>query len=174
MFSELAGLTKVTDSPAVEVAVVLPPLRDRREDLHLLVRYFLQRAGHADAKATFPYYLALAHYSWPYNVRELESAVKLSLALSDGGALDLQHLPAPIQEALDGHGETRPSIAPPPQEVAPPAKKSRSKAPPEEELRALLVQHAGNIAAVGRSLGKERMQIHRWLKRYGIDPTDYR
>ena len=44
----------------------------------------------------------------------------------------------------------------------------------EQELRALLTRHAGNIAAVGRELGKARMQVHRWLKRYGIDLGQYR
>jgi transcriptional regulator of acetoin/glycerol metabolism len=38
----------------------------------------------------------------------------------------------------------------------------------------LLAHHEGNIAAVGRALGKERMQIHRWLKRYDIDVEPYR
>jgi hypothetical protein len=34
--------------------------------------------------------------------------------------------------------------------------------------------HRGNVAAVGRVLGKERMQIHRWMKKYAIDITEYR
>ena len=153
-----------------EFLVKLPPLRERLEDLFLLVRHFLGRAQKSDLSVSFPYMLALAHYRWPYNVRELESAVKLSLALSDGRELDLQHLPAPIQEALEGHGDARPATAPPPA-----AKKTgRSQAPPEEVLRELLAKHKGNIAAVGRELGKERMQIHRWLKRYNLDPGEYR
>ncbi len=53
---------------------------------------------------------------------------------------------------------------------------SSSKRPPptEEELRELLGRHKGNVAAVGRELGKERMQVHRWMKRYGISVEDYR
>ena len=38
----------------------------------------------------------------------------------------------------------------------------------------LLERHRGNIAAVGRELGKERMQVHRWLKKYAISLDDYR
>jgi transcriptional regulator with GAF, ATPase, and Fis domain len=41
-------------------------------------------------------------------------------------------------------------------------------------LRGLLERHEGNLAAIGRALGKERMQIHRWLRRYGIDLAQYR
>ena len=59
---------------------------------------------------------------------------------------------------------------------APPAdRRTERRGPPtEEELRALLERHRGNIAAVGRELGKERMQVHRWLKRYNIDLAQYR
>jgi transcriptional regulator with GAF, ATPase, and Fis domain len=46
--------------------------------------------------------------------------------------------------------------------------------PSEQELRHLLAACGGNIAAVGRHYGKERMQVHRWMKRYNIDPDDYR
>ena len=46
--------------------------------------------------------------------------------------------------------------------------------PTEQELRETLAKFAGNVAAVGRLYGKERMQVHRWMKRYGIDPDDYR
>jgi transcriptional regulator with GAF, ATPase, and Fis domain len=46
--------------------------------------------------------------------------------------------------------------------------------PTEHELREALSKLAGNVAAVGRLYGKERMQVHRWMKRYGIDPDEYR
>ena len=77
----------------------------------------------------------------------------------------------------------RPSPVEPDRESAlpPPTEKSAlapadpgGRAPTEAELRALLVRHRGNVAAVGRELGKERMQIHRWLKRYDIDLDAYR
>jgi transcriptional regulator with GAF, ATPase, and Fis domain len=43
-----------------------------------------------------------------------------------------------------------------------------------EELIALLRQHGGNVAAVARVMGKARMQVHRWLKRYELDLDDFR
>ncbi len=42
------------------------------------------------------------------------------------------------------------------------------------ELAALLVEHRGNVTAVARAMGKARMQIQRWLKRYRIDPEQFR
>ncbi len=165
-----------------EVAVHLPPLRDRREDIFRLVRHFLAAHGAGDAEIGFSYMLGLAHYHWPYNVRELESAVKLSVTLAGGKPLDLRHLRPEIQAALDGHGRlpdddddrsTQPGEEPATRRQSMPSG-GGSEAPTEQALRALLAQENGNIAAVGRALGKQRMQVHRWLKRYGIDPNEYR
>lgn len=146
----------------------LPPLRQRREDLLPLVRHFFRCEGRLDARPTFAFMLALAHYDWPYNVRELESAVKLALTLADGPELHMAHLPEHVQSALVEHGR-RPRVR-----MSATASGLQRAAPSEQDLRELLHRHGGNIAAVGRELGKERMQIHRWLKRYGIHPAEYR
>jgi DNA-binding NtrC family response regulator len=152
-----------------EFVVRIPPLRERREDLYSLTRHFLKRAGRPDANTTLPFMLGLAHHAWPYNVRELESAMKLSVALADGVDLDIRHLPDTIQHAL--RQPARLSARPPP---AAPSYPLGGEAPTEHDLRALLSKNKGNIAAVGRELGKERMQVHRWLKRYAINIDDYR
>ena len=78
-----------------------------------------------------------------------------------------------IQKALDGHGRVRADDVPT-KEKAVAARPRHPGTPTEAELRELLDRHRGNIAAVGRELGKERMQVHRWLKRYGIDVAAYR
>jgi DNA-binding NtrC family response regulator len=165
-----------------EFTATLPPLRERREDLFRLVLHFLAKSGHGALRPSFRFMLAVTHYAWPYNVRELESAVKVAVAQREGPDLDLHHLPEQVRAALDHHGERAPSRtvarttrAGRPTPHAPfPAPSAYGAAPTEEQLRALLARHAGNVAAVGRELGKERMQIHRWMKRYGIDVDDYR
>jgi DNA-binding NtrC family response regulator len=161
-----------------EFSVRIPPLRERREDLRPLVLHFLRRTERADAQVTLPFMLGLAQHAWPYNVRELESAVKLSVALAAGGDIDVRHLPETVQQGLRQPGLRGTSGPPtPPAATEPdrrPAPVSRGGAPTEPELRAILARHRGNIAAVGRELGKERMQVHRWLKRYGIDINGYR
>jgi transposase-like protein len=43
-----------------------------------------------------------------------------------------------------------------------------------EVVVAQLRTHRGNVAAVARTLGRAPMQIHRWMRRFGIDPNDYR
>ena len=122
---------------------------------------------------------AALQYDWPYNVRELEACIKRCVALADGPILTDQLLPTPVVEAMEDYGEimrgpsgTPPgSLPPPPTPTEPPAK---AYIPTDVELRALLEQHGGNVAAVGRQLGKARMQIHRWMKRYGIHVDDFR
>ncbi|MBX3213227.1 MAG: sigma 54-interacting transcriptional regulator [Labilithrix sp.] len=177
-----------------EHVVRLPPLRERKEDILLLARSFGERYGRPNIQFTFSFIVALLHYDWPFNVRELESCIKRGVALTDGAQLDTVHLPDAISEHMKGYGE-RPRVslpshlpATPLVEHAPggpaersslspssiPAAGARRGAPTEEELRGLLERHRGNIAAVGRELGKERMQVHRWLKRYNIDLSHYR
>jgi len=79
--------------------------------------------------------------------------------------------------------EDTPSVPPPPMplgamppgaQLPTPQPRKRSAPPTEQELRDLLERHQGNVAAVGRQLGKERMQIHRWMQRYGIVVDEYR
>lgn len=162
-----------------EFHIVLPPLRDRKEDIYLLCRTLLERHGFARLQLSFPVILALLHYDWPYNVRELESCLKRCAALADSDLLTERHLPEAVREAMVSYGSKRPKG-----EASKPSEEStadgpaviarRSTVPTEEELRALLSMHGGNVAAVGRELGKERMQIHRWMQRYGIVPDEYR
>ncbi|HEY8077245.1 MAG TPA: sigma 54-interacting transcriptional regulator [Labilithrix sp.] len=183
-----------------EHVVRLPPLRERKEDIYLLARAFCERYGR-HLTFSFSFLVALVHYDWPFNVRELESCIKRGVALTDGDQLDTVHLPDAISEHMKSYGERlRTSVAvssaqpPPVRSSAPPvspqqhapsappptmespgsAATSRRGAPSEQELRSMLERHRGNVAAVGRELGKERMQVHRWLKRYNIDLEKYR
>ncbi len=151
-----------------EYKLDLPPLYERKEDIFALVTSFLGRQGRPDLKPTFPFMTALLNYDWPYNVRELEACIKRAVALASGPVLLPEHLPDAVTEAMEGYGlRERPAA---PYRPAPPAQ----GAPPEDELRRLLDVHRGNVAAVGRELGKARMQVHRWMKRYGIEVEEYR
>ncbi|MCE7894296.1 MAG: sigma-54-dependent Fis family transcriptional regulator [Sorangiineae bacterium PRO1] len=162
-----------------EYQLRLPALRERKEDVFMLVRAFLDRHGRQELTPSFGFMTAALQYDWPYNVRELEACIKRCVALAESTVLGDQLLPAPVIEAMEDYGDAlRPggstapgSLPPPPASYEPP---SKSQVPTDAELRALLEQHGGNVAAVGRQLGKARMQVHRWMKRFGIHVDDFR
>lgn len=75
----------------------VPPLRDRRDDIPLLMNWFMQRAAKKHGKAITGFREravdALINYRWPGNVREMENLMERAVILADdGGALDLSHL----------------------------------------------------------------------------------
>jgi DNA-binding NtrC family response regulator len=161
-----------------EYNLLLPPLRERKEDIYALCRALLERHGRPKLGMSFPFMTSLLHYDYPFNVRELEAFIKRGCALCDGVELDTQHLPDEIKDLMKEYGVRKPAAANAAgaanaaSVAAAPA--AAAHVPTEAELRASLVQHRGNIAAVGREFGKERMQVHRWMKRFGIDPEEYR
>ncbi|HEY2029369.1 MAG TPA: sigma 54-interacting transcriptional regulator [Myxococcales bacterium] len=141
----------------------LPPLRERKEDLGTLVAALLRR--HAGAGTDRIYFSlaaarALVHHDFRLNVRELEKALAVAVTLSEQGRIDVAHLPP----GMPAKSET----TPPPKTLSPHADERR------EQLIELLRLHKGNIAEVARAVGKARMQIHRWMKRYGLNAADYR
>jgi transcriptional regulator of acetoin/glycerol metabolism len=140
--------------------IALPRLDDRREDLGLLIMSMVKEIGGA-RELTHAAARHLLQRKYPRNVRELELSLRAALALAGDGPIDLQHL-KPIDDE-------------PPAEPAADALPDRPEdVERRERLEALLVEHGGNVSAVARELGKDRAQVHRWLKRYALDPLKFR
>ena len=138
----------------------LPRLRDRIEDLGLLIAELASDAGVHSLSVEVG--RALVRHKWPLNVRELAQTLTSAAVLAGAGPILPQHLPASLSRA-------------PRPESAPPAALGELE---DDALREALVhaltKHRGNVAAVSRALGKAPMQIHRWMKRFAIDPDAYR
>jgi two-component system response regulator AtoC len=86
------------------VHIVIPPLRERRDDIPLLVEHFLRGFMPSDHQHEFrgltPRAMtALKNYAWPGNVRQLKNWIEQALVLADGEPIDLQHFPSLIREA---------------------------------------------------------------------------
>jgi DNA-binding NtrC family response regulator len=83
------------------IPIVLPPLRDRRTDIPLLVEHFMKKYG-ADTKRTIGdrALKALTDYDWPGNVRELESVIERALLLAEGEEILPSDLPAAVRAGL--------------------------------------------------------------------------
>ncbi len=84
------------------ISLTLPPLRERREDVPLLARFFVQKysraLGIAERSISDEAMQALINYEWRGNVRELQNAIERAVALSDD-RIELQHLPPKLQNA---------------------------------------------------------------------------
>ncbi len=79
------------------VGIHLPPLRERRDDIPVLVDYFLQRTG--QTKSIAPQALAvLEGYTWPGNARELENVIERAAVIARGESLSEDDLPADVRE----------------------------------------------------------------------------
>jgi two-component system NtrC family response regulator len=91
------------------VHIMLPSLRDRREDIPLLVEHFLRTFPGSGLQAvrglTRQAMAALVNYAWPGNIRQLKNWIEQALVLADGEPIDLQHFPSltrEVSEALPG------------------------------------------------------------------------
>ena len=149
------------------VAAQIPPLRERREDIPLLIEHFSRRLPPGMWKAPGPEAMArLVGYDWPGNVRELRNVVERSAYLSPDGVIDLVttgRRSQPGQELV----EFDPTLTFREQ-------KERAVELFEEAYLQWLLQRAeGNISRAAREADMDRKYLHKLLRRYGIDAKQF-
>jgi DNA-binding NtrC family response regulator len=146
------------------VTLELPPLRDRLDDFGILLSTLLLRhapAGAQPATVDPAALRLLLRHGWPLNVRELEHALRGALALSPG-RIEVEHLPMTVRVTGEAPApELRATAA---ERQWTPAQLAR-----RDELRTLLATHGGSISEVARQMGKDRVQIRRWIRMFAID-----
>ena len=144
------------------VPVRLPPLRERREDIPLLVDHFVQkhalRLGRPPLAPDAAAMRALLDHAWPGNIRELEHAIERGLLLARGDAITVADLPpelsAPAAQTDQGGGEGR-------------YRKARD-AWERKFLEDLLREAGGNVAKAAELAGLHRSTLYEKLTRYGL------
>jgi len=144
------------------VTVHLPPLRERRSDIPMLVHHFLNRyAPTTHLQVTPAAMKSLLQYDWPGNVRELENCIARGVTLGDQAVIDVQDLPPSIR------AEQPPGQAMTPQDAA---SLSTTALAEMEKMTILRVfeQANGDKALAGKMLGISRATLYRKLKRYNI------
>ncbi len=158
------------------IDIVLPPLREREEDLPLLVEHFLERfSKRLDKKIggiSDQALAALADYSWPGNVRELEHIMERACVLCNNTTITTDHLSYELAEAANGKaGDSHMKRASNGRgtEAEPP----RESETEHDRIVRLLIKCSGNKAKAARMLGIDRSTLYRKMRLYNIDPTVY-
>ena len=150
--------------------IAVPALAARRDDILPLFARFARESGRElslDADAAE----ALLCHDWPLNVRELRQLVtRLALELSSP-RIQLGDLPEAWQQRLEQRAPAPGSDRLPPSIPSVLLEIPRDRAPGEAELRQVYATYAGSVSQVAAFFGKERMQIYRWLRRFGLLET---
>lgn len=157
------------------VPIQLPPLRDRRSDIDLLVKYFLQRFNEKLNKGITgidPLCLdGLRQYSWPGNIRQLENVLERMVVMCDGTVLVAQDLPeevlavvfpegAPFDPQAGGEGEAQVSF----KDLV----RKRTQNVERDLIEKALVETAGNVTRAAEKLGLSRKGLQLKMKELGI------
>ena len=137
------------------VQIVMPPLRERENDISLLGQSFLQRFALQVKKAGLTFdraaIRALNSHSWPGNVRELENCVRRAVIMAEGKRLTVQDIE--LTPVASGNFGTL---------------KEAREAVEREIVEHVLRKHSGNIAAAATELGISRPTLYELMKKLGI------
>ena len=140
------------------IRLELPPLRERKDDLPLLVEQFIRRLNRVQGRAitgisTEALSLLMA-YDWPGNIRELENCIERAFVLGGEGRIDIDHLPEELTHLLpQGHcieGRTMHDML------------------DRQALQAALERTGFNRSAAARELGIHKTTLFRRMKRLGM------
>jgi two-component system response regulator HydG len=139
------------------IAFAIPPLRERREDIPLLVEHFLDRFNRKQGRALRledDTLQLLVGHPWPGNVRELEHALERMVILGEGDTITIDDLPFRIANG----GEA---------ELAAPSRGSLADTE-KAHIREMLERHGWNYSRTADALGISRTTLWRKLKEYGF------
>lgn len=144
------------------VPLRVAPLRQRREDIPLLVEYFgdqfLRNNGYRRKVFSPEALIQMQSYSWPGNVRELRNFVERVYILTPGDVVDVHDVKfAGLVEATAAEGEGLMTF-----------REARSRFE-KEFLVKKIEENNGNISKTAENIGLERSYLHRKIKSYGIE-----
>lgn len=145
------------------IPIVLPPLRERRDDIPLLVDHFLadysRRFNKSIKGLTARARQMLEKYNWPGNVRELKNVIERAVILTDEGYIDVDLLPLRVSE-FSGENHLLP-IDIPPQGI-------ELYQVEKELIRQALIRARGNRTQASRLLSISRDTLRYKMKKYGL------
>jgi DNA-binding NtrC family response regulator len=142
------------------VSIVLPPLRERRQDIPALIDHFLtsRQFGKVPCKVDSDAMRALLNYDWPGNIRELANVLERAQILAEDHLITLDDLPESMV-------------------VIPPGAETSATDPlnlhetERRSVRAALEQAKGNKVHAAKALGISRRSLYRLIEKYHLDDT---
>jgi Nif-specific regulatory protein len=159
------------------VPVVMPPLRERREDIPLLLEHFLKESNvnnARDVRLSKPVMDFMMTYNWPGNVRELQNLVERLVILADNKAVKMKDLPSYMLIEPEEDTAFKPVPATTQNTAALPAGRAKSlKELEREEIESALKRHGWVQARAARELGLTQRQIGYKIKKFGLRIPDY-
>jgi len=154
--------------------IEIPPLRERKEDIPVLVEVFLRRLNRFNVKeihGVHPDVMeAFFRYDWPGNIRELENLIERAYILESSSVLTPESFPSELFTK-----KSNPSNLP--IDTSVPLEKVRRKAIEQVErayLTELLRQNKGRIAPTAQSAGIGVRQLHKLMRKYGLRKEDFK
>jgi two-component system nitrogen regulation response regulator GlnG len=147
--------------------VKLPPLRERQEDIPLLVDTVLERMGRPPSVLSAQTRALLAQYPWPGNVRELRNVVERVVSMGEE-ALPEMEMAAPVDQPRHPGGGLSPEIDLPFKE----AKERIIEVFERDYLKELLDRCGGNISRAAREAGIARLYVRKLLRKHGLHGDD--
>ena len=137
------------------VQILLPPLRDRAEDIPILAEYFRKEYGLENGKANLEFSRKsldrLCEYRWPGNVRELRTAVEHGVVLAQGMKIEVADLPASVRSEEEVSSSPLDSVG------------GKLKNLELKAILGALTQTGQNVTAAAQQLGIHRRTLHRKL-----------
>jgi DNA-binding NtrC family response regulator len=142
------------------ITIPIPALRERSEDVPLLVNYFLSQGPRGPRSIDPDALAALQSYRWPGNVRELANVIERAKILADGPSITLRDLPLGIVQPMPSRGNEPPV----------PARSNGSNLADLERqhIQRVLESESWNKARAARSLGISRRRLYRLLEKHAI------
>ena len=150
--------------------IVLPPLRDRKEDIPLLAQHFLEYFNIEFGRSVFSIcpecMRSLIAYSWPGNIRELRHVIEYAFVLCTGSTLNASHFPLNIME----HRAKEPVGQPVPVQPVPVGTEDTAGQFDSKRVAEALEAAGGKKAKAARALGVSRTTLYRWLQKMESAP----
>ena len=154
------------------ISLVIPPLRNRVEDIPLLFEHFLQKLSRDWG---YKFYVepevieCLKQYSWPGNVRELQNIVERAAILAENGIITVRNLPPEIIEGFGYHSIPLTLSNYPSHNMK--SRQERQKRANEIEKHKiinLLNNYGGNVSKVAKEMGVSRKTVYNKMRIYSI------